>query len=261
MLKKPIKIFIIFSITVLVSAILFIALLTFKSIPNYNRIVTSSFVEKDVKIIRNDYAIPNIIGQSNEDTFYALGYVHAQDRLWQMILLRKTAKGKLSEIFGEDYLETDKFMRTLDIYNNSQKSFNSLSKKTKNILVSYSNGINKRLLDIKKEGLGRGSPILFMFPPRVSPWTPADSMAILKLQDLINNESAKNEVIKLNLLNTGISYDMLLDIYPDLPEIQNINDLLNTNLFSKKNIFKNYNSVNQSEINFTKNINLSLIHI
>ena len=118
MQKKPIKIFIIFSITVLVSAILFITLLTFKSIPNYNRIVTSSFVEKDVKIIRNDYAIPNIIGQSNEDTFYALGYVHAQDRLWQMILLRKTAKGKLSEIFGEDYLETDKFMRTLDIYNN-----------------------------------------------------------------------------------------------------------------------------------------------
>ena len=141
MLKKPVKIFIIFSIIILVFSILFIALLTFKSIPNYNRVVTSSFVEKDVKIIRNDYAIPNIIGQSNEDTFYALGYVHAQDRLWQMILLRKTAKGKLSEIFGEDYLETDKLIRTLDIYNNSQKSFNSLSKKTKNILVSYSKGI------------------------------------------------------------------------------------------------------------------------
>ena len=86
MLKKPIKIFIIFSIIILVFSILFIALLTFKSIPNYNRVVTSSFVEKDVKILRNNYAIPNIIGQSNEDTFYALGYVHAQDRLWQMIL-------------------------------------------------------------------------------------------------------------------------------------------------------------------------------
>ena len=115
MLKKPIQIFMIFSITVLISASLFIALLTFKSIPNYNRVVTSSFVEKDVKIIRNNYAIPNIIGQSNEDTFYALGYVHAQDRLWQMILLRKTAKGKLSEIFGEDYLETDKFLSLIHI--------------------------------------------------------------------------------------------------------------------------------------------------
>ena len=90
----------IFSITVLISASLLIALLTFKSLPNYNRVVTSSFVKKDVKI-RNNYAIPYIIGQSNDDTFYALGYVHAQDRLWQMILLRKTAKGKLSEIFGE----------------------------------------------------------------------------------------------------------------------------------------------------------------
>ena len=124
--KNPVKILIIFNYCICHSfIILFIALLTFKSIPNYNRVVISSFVKKDVKIIRNDYAIPNIIGQSNEDTFYALGYVHAQDRLWQMILLRKTAKGKLSEIFGEDYLETDKFIRTLDIYNNSQKSFNS----------------------------------------------------------------------------------------------------------------------------------------
>ena len=172
-----------------------------------------------------------------------------------MILLRKTAKGKLSEIFGEDYLETDKFIRTLNIYNNSQKSFNSLSKKTKNILVSYSKGINKRLSDIKNEGLGRGSPILLMFPPQISPWTPADSIAMLKLQDLMNNQSAKNEVIRLSLLNTGIPYDRLLDIYPNLPEIENINELLNYNLFSKKNIFKNFNSVNRSEINFTRNIN------
>ena len=172
----------------MVSTILFIALLTFKSIPNYNRVVTSSFVEKDVKIIRNNYAIPNIIGQSNEDTFYALGYVHAQDRLWQMILLRKTAKGKLSEIFGEDYLETDKFIRTLDIYNNSQKA-SPLSKK-QNILVSYSKGINKRFSDIKKEGLGRGSPILFI-PTQSITLDTSRQYGNSKLQDLLNNKSAK----------------------------------------------------------------------
>ena len=80
-----------------------------------------------------------------------------------------------------------------------------LSKKTLNLLQSYSNGINKRLLDIKNQGLGRGSPTLFLFPPQISPWTPADSLAILKLYDLLNNESAKNEVIRLNLLNFGLS--------------------------------------------------------
>ena len=67
-----------------------------------------------------------------------------------------------------------------------------------------------------------------------------------KMQDLLNNESAKNEVIKLNLLNTGI-YDMLLDIYPDLPEIHNIKELLNFNLF-QKNVFKNFNSINESKL-------------
>ncbi len=255
MLKKPIKLLLLISITVLVLVTLFITLLIIKSIPDYNRIISNSLVENDVKIIRNNYAIPNIIGQSNEDTFYALGYVHAQDRLWQMILLRKTAKGKLSELFGEKYLETDKIIRTLNSYNNSQESFSSLSKKTKNILVSYSNGINKRLLDIKEKGIGRGSPNLLMFPPRITPWTPADSIAILKLQDLLNNQSAKNEIKRLNLLNSGISYDRLLDIYPNLPKIKNINDMLNFNLFSENNIFKNINKVAHSAFNLTENIN------
>ena len=142
MLKKPIKIFIIFSITVLVSAILFTALLTFKSIPNYNRVVTSSFVEKDVKIIRNDYAIPNIIGQSNEDTFYALGYVHAQDRLWQMVFSRRMAQGRLSEILGRSALESDILMRTLNIYNLSQKAEKKQSEEMNRLLLAYSNGVN-----------------------------------------------------------------------------------------------------------------------
>ena len=94
--------------------------------PNYNRIVTSSFVEKDVKIIRNDYAIPNIIGQSNEDTFYALGYVHAQDRLWQMELLRRVAKGRLSEVFGEDMVKTDKFFLSLGIDDHTKETISHL---------------------------------------------------------------------------------------------------------------------------------------
>ena len=100
---KPIKFFVLFSFATFLLVIMLITFLTIKSLPDYNRVVVNSPVKQEVKIFRNKYAIPNIVGKTNEDTFFALGYVHAQDRLWQMILLRKTAKGKLSEIFGDKY--------------------------------------------------------------------------------------------------------------------------------------------------------------
>ena len=218
----------------LLLVLLLASLLIIKSIPDYNRVVTNSLVNDDVEVYRNKFAIPNIVGKTNDDSFFALGYVHAQDRLWQMILLRKTAKGKLAELFGDKYLKTDKFVRTLDIYNSSKKSVDYLTNNTKSLLISYSNGINKRLLDIQKEGLGRGSPNLFLFPPKITPWTPADSLAILKFYDLLNNDSAKNEVIRLNLLNFGLPFNKLLDLYPDLPDISKNYKSINKIIFSKK---------------------------
>ncbi len=251
---KPIKIFVILLFTALLLVIILITFLTFKSLPDYNRIVENSLVKQDVKIFRNKYAIPNIVGKTNEDTFFALGYVHAQDRLWQMILLRKTAKGKLSEIFGDKYLESDKLIRTLDIYNNSKNSVKFLSKKTLNLLESYSNGINKRLLDIKNQGLGRGSPILFLFPPQISPWAPADSLAILKLYDLLNNESAKNEVIRLNLLNFGLPLKRIKDLYPSIPNIPKLSLSYDKELFSEIKVNESQNKFFYDSLNFTKNI-------
>ena len=251
---KPIKIFALLLFATLLLVIILITYLTIKSLPDYNRTVVNSLVKQDVKIFRNKYAIPNIVSKTNEDTFFALGYVHAQDRLWQMILLRKTAKGKLSEIFGEKYLESDKLIRTLDIYNNSRNSVKFLSKKTLNLLESYSNGINKRLLDIKNQGLGRGSPILFLFPPQISPWTPADSLAILKLYDLLNNESAKNEVIRLNLLNFGLSFKRINDLYPSIPNIPNLSLSYDKDLFSEIKVNESQNNFFYDSLNFTKNI-------
>ncbi|MFL2812313.1 MAG: penicillin acylase family protein, partial [Paracoccaceae bacterium] len=251
---KPIKFFVLFSFATLLLVIILITFLTIKSLPDYDRVVLNSLVKEDVKIFRNKYAIPNIVGKKNEDTFFALGYVHAQDRLWQMILLRKTAKGKLSEIFGDKYLESDKLIRTLDIYNNSKNSVKFLSKKTLNLLESYSNGINKRLLDIRNQGLGRGSPILFLFPPQISPWTPADSLSILKLYDLLNNESAKNEVIRLNLVNFGLPFKRITDLFPSIPNISNLSLSYDEKLFSEIKVNESQNNLFYDNLNFTKNI-------
>ena len=82
------------------------------------------------------------------DAFFALGYAHAQDRFWQLNILRRSAQGRLSELFGQKTLDLDEFVRRLDIYNLSRLSLKYQSKQTIDILKAYSNGINARLKEI-----------------------------------------------------------------------------------------------------------------
>ncbi|MEM9650171.1 MAG: penicillin acylase family protein, partial [Bacteroidota bacterium] len=91
------------------------------------------------------YGIPHIYASSEEDAFRALGYVHAQDRLWQMELLRRIAKGKLSEVFGADLLETDKFFLSLGIDDHSINTVGQLDMESESVLLSkaYLDGINQ----------------------------------------------------------------------------------------------------------------------
>ncbi len=69
-----------------------------------------------VEIVRNNANVPHIFGQTDADVYFALGFAHAQDRLWQMTMLRRTAQGRLSEVFGERTLKIDELMRRFDLY-------------------------------------------------------------------------------------------------------------------------------------------------
>jgi penicillin amidase len=79
-----------------------------------------------VEILYDDYGIPHIYGQNEEDVFRAFGYVHAQDRLFQMEILRRLASGRLAEVFGKDALETDRFFHTLSLRHYAKKTIDSL---------------------------------------------------------------------------------------------------------------------------------------
>lgn len=83
--------------------------------PTYKGSQKLDGLKSEVEIIFDTYGVPHITAQSEEDAHFALGYVHAQDRLFQMEMLRRVASGRLSEIFGQDLLETDQFFRTLGI--------------------------------------------------------------------------------------------------------------------------------------------------
>ena len=84
-----------------------------KSATDYNFEIFSSEIGSDVKIVFDDMAVPHIYAESETDAMFALGYVHASERLWQMDLLRRAGGGELSELLGADMIENDRYLRTL----------------------------------------------------------------------------------------------------------------------------------------------------
>ncbi|MGH2667302.1 penicillin acylase family protein [Flavobacterium sp.] len=132
--------------------------------PKYEGDVTVKNISGETSVYFDEYGVPHIYASNQKDAMEALGYVHAQDRLWQMELLRRIAPGKLSEIFGTRALKNDKFFIGLGIDENSEKAVSELDKNGKpyEMAMAYLDGINQyleqgktpvefSLLGIKKE--------------------------------------------------------------------------------------------------------------
>ena len=113
--------------------------------PDYSGKKLLSSLEDEVEVYYDDYGIPHIYGKTDLDAFRALGFVHAQDRLWQMELLRRVGSGRLSEVFGKDLIETDKFFLNLGIDEASKKTVASVDRNKKSIQLAeaYLDGINQ----------------------------------------------------------------------------------------------------------------------
>src|SRR5688572_20349823 len=98
---------------IIVVAAIFIYLQTTR--PVYDGELTLTGPTTDIEVLYDDYGVPHIYAQNQTDAYFALGYVHAQDRLFQMEMLRRAAGGRLSEVLGSDLLKVDKLFRTLRI--------------------------------------------------------------------------------------------------------------------------------------------------
>tara|TARA_B100000949_G_scaffold220404_1_gene220337 strand:- start:10263 stop:12650 length:2388 start_codon:yes stop_codon:yes gene_type:complete len=113
--------------------------------PDYSGKKSLPGIQNEVTTYFDSYGIPHIYAQNETDAIKALGYVHAQDRLWQMELLRRVAKGRLSEVFGEDMVKTDKFFLSLGIDDHTKETISHLDDQSETIVLSqaYLDGINE----------------------------------------------------------------------------------------------------------------------
>jgi penicillin amidase len=187
-----------------------------QSLPDYDRTLTLDGPEQEIEIVRDRYAVPHILSLTDRDAFFGLGFVHAQDRLWQMTLLRRTAQGRLSEIFGPETLEIDKLMRALDIYGLSRQAVGAQTDTAKVALEAYAAGVNAWLKVVQEEALGRGAPEFFLFSPEIAPWSAADSLAVQKLFALQLTDKAAMETLRARL-SLALPLERLRDILPDSP--------------------------------------------
>ena len=198
-----------------VASIIFIYFLISSSIPNYEAEEVTSEIEKEITILRDNYAVPHIFAQNNTDPFFALGYVHAQDRLWQMEFLRRLSQGRLAEILGPKFLESDIMVRTLDIHNIAKESVSFQDQDIIKKLNAYSNGVNYRLKQISIKGLGRGAPEFFLHSKTISPWTAIDSLAISKFLSFQYSGKMYSEIFRARLKLTGVSSRMIEDLFQE----------------------------------------------
>ena len=201
----------------LIFTVLAVYYLSARSLPDYDATETVAGINAPVEILRDTANVPHILGQSDSDVFFGLGYAHAQDRLWQMVVMRRTAQGRLSEVFGLRTVETDKLLRRLDLYNLAQQSVAAQDSATIAMLNAYAAGVNARLVQINKQALGRGAPEMFIFDVPVAPWTPADSLAILKVMALQLSDHLQTEVLRARLSMLLPDARRLADILPDAP--------------------------------------------
>jgi penicillin amidase len=167
-----------------------------------------------VSILRDAQGIATIIAASERDALFALGFVHAQDRLWQMEFNRRLAAGRLAEVLGAAALPTDRFLRTLGVQRAAQAIYDRLDDEQRALTDAYIAGINGYLAT-------RSGPLppefLITGTPTPAPWTAADALSwsLMMAWDL-SAHSMRMELRRLRLARqfTRAEID---DIYPPLP--------------------------------------------
>jgi penicillin amidase len=170
-----------------------------RSVPSYDGTIAANTLTAPVQILRDKYAVPHVLAASFPDAAYGLGYVHAQDRLWQMEMARRFIQGRLSELFGSRAVPSDTLMRSMGLYAAAEEALKHLQPESRRVQQSYADGVNAYI------AAHRGPwPIEFVLAGDAPPerWSPADSVAVMKgmawqLSGNAYDEAARAELISV----------------------------------------------------------------
>jgi len=166
-----------------------------------------------VTIERDAAGVPTITATTDNDAAFAMGFVHAEDRLFQMDLMRRAVAGRLSELFGPDALGTDKFMRTLGLYRAGAKQFDALSPQVQAGFKAYAEGVNAFL----KSRRGALPPEYYLLNATPEPWTAADTLSWGKIMGLQLSGNFRGEILRARLAQK-LTIEQIETLYPEYPK-------------------------------------------
>jgi len=185
------------------------ALFLHSSLPQTDGTIALPGLEKSARVSRDAHGIPTIAAASEHDAAFALGFVHAQDRLFSMDMMRRYGAGRLSEWFGARTLPIDRTVRTLGLYRAAAAQYAGLSPEVRGALDAYAAGVNAFLAT----RTGALPPEYYLLDARPEPWKPADSLVWGKIMDLQLTGNFRGELLRARLL-TRLSPDELGVLYP-----------------------------------------------
>jgi penicillin amidase len=193
-----------------------------RSFPQLSGELTVPGLDDEVTVSRDDAGIPMVEASSATDLFRAQGFVHAQDRFWEMDFRRHVTSGRLAELFGESQVGTDTFVRTLGWRKVAEQEVEALDPLTLSWYQAYADGVNAYLDQRSGSELSLEYAVLGLQNPGYEPekWTPADSVAWLKAMAWDLRSNLEDEIDR-SILATSLSPEQLADVYPPYPYGEN----------------------------------------
>ncbi len=174
-------------------------------------------LQAEVRVLRDEWGVPHIYAQNNHDLFFAQGYIHAQDRFWQMEFWRRIGMGRLAEILGESALESDQFLRTVGFARVAEEEVRRMDAETLSILQAYADGVTTYIQQ-RKGRLGLEFTLLGLtgvkFEPE--PWTPVHTLTWAKVMAYDLGGNMDSEIIRTELLRK-FGEDAVQQLMPAYP--------------------------------------------
>lgn len=196
-----------------VAAALLFHRILYRSLPEYEGEISLKGISSNAEIFRDNYAIPYIFASSDEDAAFALGYVHAQERLFQMDMMRRSAQGRLSEVFGSQTIPYDVMFRTIGLARTVRRELSLLDNSEMVMLQAYSKGVNSYIQEAKGK-----YPIEFdALGYEPEEWKPEHSLQIGKMMAWQMNISWWTDISFAHLIER-LGEDRVRQIIPDYPD-------------------------------------------
>lgn len=205
-------------VLLLVAGLVTVVAFARRPLPEQDGELTLAGLEGDVDVVRDEHGIPQLYGDSMADLVRAQGYVHAQERFFEMDVRRHATAGRLAEMFGEDAVETDSYVRTMGWRRVAEQELALVRPDTRALLQAYADGVNAYLDEHSPTDIAVEYTVLDVGGLDYAPedWTPVDSLAWLKAMAWDLRGNMQDEIDRV-LTKAAVGAERMRELWPSYP--------------------------------------------